>query len=93
MIPTRILRALQSITWRYSTHHVRDGRRSEAEQLIRAHYEDRQLEQRGVEHAVVVSTFHGGDGHEKEHITVEFKDANGNHVTTHHVRGPRDAQN
>jgi len=38
------------------------------------------------------STFHGGDGHKKEHVTVEFKDKNGNHVTTHHVYGPRDAQ-
>ncbi|KAK3182654.1 hypothetical protein K4F52_006105 [Lecanicillium sp. MT-2017a] len=38
------------------------------------------------------SSFHGGDGHPKEHVTVEFKDGEGKHVTTHHVRGPNDAK-
>ena len=38
------------------------------------------------------SSFHGGDGHKKEYITVEFKDGKGNYVTTHHVRGPNDAK-
>ncbi|KAF4471434.1 tat pathway signal sequence domain-containing [Fusarium albosuccineum] len=87
---TRVLNALRGITWRYSMHHSKDGRRPEAEALIRQHYEDKNLEARGVETAEVVSPFHGGDGHPKEHVTVEFKDAEGGHVTTHHVRGPRD---
>ena len=41
---------------------------------------------------ILRSTFHGGDGHPKEHITVEFQDANGDHVATHHVRGPNNVQ-
>ncbi|KND88078.1 hypothetical protein TOPH_07301 [Tolypocladium ophioglossoides CBS 100239] len=92
MNPTQILRALRSIKWRYSTHHSKDGRQPEAEGLVRQHYKDRGLEQRGVEQAEIVSSFHGGDGHPKEHITVEFKDEKGGHVTTHHVRGPKDAK-
>lgn len=54
MFPTRILRALRSIQWRYSTHHSRDGRKPEAEQLVHQHYETRGLEARGVEQAEIV---------------------------------------
>ncbi|KAG6361852.1 hypothetical protein INS49_010081 [Diaporthe citri] len=71
-------------------HHSKDGRRPEAESLIKKHHDAQKLEKRRVEKAEVASAFHGRDGHQKEHVTVEFKDANGNHVTTHHVRGPRD---
>lgn len=73
-------------------HHSKDGRRSEAEQLVLDHYKNHGLEERGVEQAEIVSTFHGGDGHPKEHITVEFKDAQGAHVTTQHVRGPNNTK-
>lgn len=109
MRPTQILQVLRSIRWRYAKHHAADGRRPEAESLIKKHYDDRNLEARGVEHAEVKyaqfsmqnyilclrmyrSTFHRGDGNSKEHITVEFQDANKNHVTTHHVYGPNDAK-
>lgn len=54
MLPTRVLQALKSIRWRYGTHHSRDGRRPEAERLVTAHYEDRNLERRGVESAEIV---------------------------------------
>jgi hypothetical protein len=53
MRPTRILQVLKSIRWRYTTHHAADDRRPEAESLIKKHYDDRNLEARGVEHAEV----------------------------------------
>jgi hypothetical protein len=55
---TAILQALKTITWRYTTHHARDGRRTEAEALIRDHYNQRRLEARDVEHAIVKYTPH-----------------------------------
>lgn len=35
-------------------HHSKDGRRSEAEALIQRHYDERNLEARGVEYAEAV---------------------------------------
>lgn len=54
MFSTRIRRVLQSVNWRYSTHHSRDGRKPEVEQLVQQHYNARGLEGRGVEHAEIV---------------------------------------
>ena len=104
--PTKALQALKRILWRYPTHHATDGRRPEAEAVVK-HYDFEKLETRGVEEAHIKlvnyytsslphthywsrSPFHGGDGQKKEHLTVEFKDKDGIHVTTHHVPGPRD---
>lgn len=50
---SRALQALKRITWRYPTHHAADGRRPEAESLVHAHYNDRNLEGRNVEEAVI----------------------------------------
>lgn len=53
MRPSTILQILKEIKWRYPTHHAKDGRRPEAETLIKKHYDAEKLEKRGVEKAVV----------------------------------------
>ena len=52
--PTRALQALKNIIWRHPTHHVANGRRSEAESAIKQHYEKKKLDSRKVETAVIM---------------------------------------
>jgi len=51
--PSRALQALKRIIWRHNTHHVTDGRRSEAESAVKQHYEKKNLDSRKVETAVI----------------------------------------
>lgn len=54
MRPSAILQKLKEITWRYATHHSKDGRRPEAESLVKNHYKAKNLEKRKVEKAVIM---------------------------------------
>lgn len=54
MFFTAILRKLDSTVFKYATHHAKDGRREEAFELVRKHYEKRQLEARRASHAIIV---------------------------------------
>ncbi|KAJ7666241.1 hypothetical protein DFH06DRAFT_1295350 [Mycena polygramma] len=57
---------------------------------VKAHFKLKKLKQRGVKHASVRPTpWHGEGGNSGDnrtgHITVDFLDKHGRHVTTHHV--------
>jgi len=52
---TPSLQELKKIIWRYASHHVKDGRRGEAEEAVRNHYKESDLESRGAEVAEIKS--------------------------------------
>ncbi|KAF8328472.1 hypothetical protein F5887DRAFT_1083123 [Amanita rubescens] len=62
-------------------------RKAQIEQKVKEHAEKKNLTDRGAVAAVIESTEHtgGSNPNQGNHVTTSFKDANGNHVTTHHV--------
>ncbi|KPI35519.1 uncharacterized protein AB675_11007 [Cyphellophora attinorum] len=69
----------------HSTHHSKDGRRSEAIGDVEEFIKGRKLEGRGVAQAAIRSSYHKSPEDRREHLTVDFLDKDGNFITTRHV--------
>ncbi|KAI0073441.1 hypothetical protein K474DRAFT_1710720 [Panus rudis PR-1116 ss-1] len=88
---TSVLNDLKCIIFTHKTGPIlQPENRAFGEARIHRHYEIMDLESRGVEEAVVRPTdWHGEGGtsgdNQTGHLTVDFRDKDGNHVTTHHV--------